>query len=333
MRRLAVPAVRHELLVQLDLPVVTGERAVGAERADVRLDPLAVRHPHDQLGVGAAGQRGVHRRREGAAEARVDVGDAEPDLAVAEDLHGAGAAHAERLDDRAAELDQLGVGDRRALDRLAAARLEHRARDRVEAAAVEVGERVDRELRAVHRALDHRRLLHVAHEEGCFLGVVREVDRARAGTLARLHHHRVGRRRVAGQHGGRRRKTELLQQQVRLVLVVRRARDRGVGRERRQDPVDARLGQHLDVEVGERDDRADVVLGAQLGERRHVVGIVDARRGEAVVRGVLRGCERIRVGGDRRRVLGEGGDDVVALADAGEEDRFAHVRHPPVSPL
>ena len=75
-------------------------------------------------------------------------------------------------------------------------------------------------------------------------------------------------------------------------------------------------------------------------QRRHVGRVVDQRHRDAVVRGVLRGRERVRVGGDDRRVLGEGGDDVVALADAGEEDALQIVRvdgplmsHPPVSPL
>jgi hypothetical protein len=108
------------------------------ELADVRLDRLAERHLHDQLGVGVAGQRGVHRPGERAAEARVHVGDAQADLLVAERLHRARPAHAERLDDAAAQLDQLVVLDDGALDRLAAAALDHRARDRVEAAAVEV---------------------------------------------------------------------------------------------------------------------------------------------------------------------------------------------------
>ena len=42
--------------------------------------------PHDQLRVAAAGQRRVHRAGERAAEARVDVRDAQAELAVAEHL-------------------------------------------------------------------------------------------------------------------------------------------------------------------------------------------------------------------------------------------------------
>ena len=100
--------------VELELPVVAREREPGPELADVGLDPLAARHPDDQLRVGAAGQRRVHRRRKGAAEARVDVGDPDPDLPVAEHLHRAGAAAAQRVDDAPAELDQLAVVDHRA---------------------------------------------------------------------------------------------------------------------------------------------------------------------------------------------------------------------------
>ena len=109
--------------------------------------------------------RGVHRAGEGAAEAGVDVGHAQAELGVAEHLHGRRTAQRQRLGDGAAEVDQLRVGDRRALDRLAAARLEHRARDRVQAAAVAVAQQVDGELGAVHEALDHHRLLDVGGEE------------------------------------------------------------------------------------------------------------------------------------------------------------------------
>src|SRR5215211_8009015 len=94
-------AARHDvasggahLVVELDLPVPPRERVAVAELADVGLDALAPGHLDDQLGVAAAGQSGVHRGGEGAAEARVDVGDAEADLRVAERLDSAGAADA-----------------------------------------------------------------------------------------------------------------------------------------------------------------------------------------------------------------------------------------------
>ena len=78
----------------------------GAELADVRLDVLASGQPNDQFGIGAAGQCGVHRRWERAPEAGVHVGDPEADADVAECLDRAGSAHAERLDNPAAEIDQ-----------------------------------------------------------------------------------------------------------------------------------------------------------------------------------------------------------------------------------
>src|SRR4051794_16074248 len=146
---------RAQLGVELELPEVPREGVAVGEVADVRLDRLAARHPHDELGIAPARARGVHRPREGAAEARVDVGDPEADLGIAEGLDGAGPAHAERLADGPAELDELLVVDDGPLDRLAAARLDHRARDRVEAAPVEVAEQVDRELRPAHEPLDH----------------------------------------------------------------------------------------------------------------------------------------------------------------------------------
>ena len=107
------------------------------------------------------------------------------------------------------------------------------------------------------------------------------------------------------------------------------AGDVAVGHERRQ----VGAGQDLDVQVGERDDRFDVVLGDQPLQERHVVGVVDTWRRHAEVGRVLRGGERRRVGRDRERVLGERADDVVALADTSEDDGYSTGFHPPVSPL
>ena len=169
------------------------------------LDPLAARHAHDQLGVGAAGQRGVEVGGAGAAEAGVDVGDAQADLLVAERLHRARAPAAQRLDDAAAEVDQLLVGDHRALDRLPAARLDHRARDHVQAAAVEIRQAVHRELRPLHRPLDHRRLADVLRQELGLALVVGEVDGSRSRAPAGLDHHRVAVDGLAREHRRRRR--------------------------------------------------------------------------------------------------------------------------------
>ena len=81
-----------------------------------------------------------------------------------------------------------------------------------------------------------------------------------------------------------------------LVLVECRARDLG-RRDERGQPL-AGLRQRLDVEVGQRDDRADVVLGDEPLEEWDVVGVVDPRRADGEVRGIARGCQRVR---DRRR--------------------------------
>ena len=76
------------------------------------------------------------------------------------------------------------------------------------------------------------------------------------------------------------------------------------------------------VEVGERDDQLDVVLGDERRERGDVARVVDARDERVVVGVVERRRERVDVGGDRGRAgPAEGRDDVDALAGAGEEDR------------
>src|SRR4051812_42129941 len=104
-------AGRLQLVVELDLPVPAREGDVRLEVADVRLDALARRDPHHELRVRAARARRVHRPGERAAEAGVDVGDAQADLRVAERLDRARPADAEGLADAPAEVDQLGVGD------------------------------------------------------------------------------------------------------------------------------------------------------------------------------------------------------------------------------
>jgi hypothetical protein len=131
-------------------------------------------------------------------------------------------------------------------------------------------------------------------------------------------------------------KPEALEQQVRLVLVVGRARDVGGGDEGGQPAFLAGASEHLDVEVGERQDGADFVLFAQLAQRLDVVRVVDERARGAHVRGVLRWCERRGVGGDRAGELREAGDDVKALADAGEQHgggAHSSPSQPPAAPL
>ena len=69
-------------------------------------------------------------------------------------------------------------------------------------------------------------------------------------------------------------------------------------------------------------------------QRRHVRRVVDPRHRDADVGGVLGRRKRVRIRGDDGRVLGERRHDVVALADAREQDGYALGGcHPPVSPL
>ena len=116
---------------------------------------------------------------------------------------------------------------------------------------------------------------------------------------------------------------------MRLVLVVGGASNLGRGHERGK----VGRGEHLEVEVGERHHGTHIVLVNERLKERHVSGVVYTRRRHVEVRRVLRRRERARVGRDHERMLGERADDVVALADAREDDRYALGRHPPVSPL
>ena len=77
------------------------------------------------------------------------------------------------------------------------------------------------------------------------------------------------------------------------------------------------------------------MLGDELLEERDVARVVDPRRRHPDVGRVLRRRERARVRRDHEGVLGERADDVVALADARQEDGYVAVGpvHPPVPPL
>ncbi len=70
--------------------------------------------------------------------------------------------------------------------------------------------------------------------------------------------------------------------------------------ERRGEPV-ARAREHLLVEVGERDDQPDAVLGDECGERVDVARVVDPRDEGAAVGVVERRRERVEVGREGRR--------------------------------
>ena len=126
---------RDELAVGVLDEAEVGEEArhhdTLAEVAEPRLRPLAAGERERELRVAAAG---CERERERAAEARVDVGHGQRAVRLAEALDVCRADDADRLGDPGAVLDQLAVRERPALDRLAALRLDHRARDRVEAA-------------------------------------------------------------------------------------------------------------------------------------------------------------------------------------------------------
>src|SRR5439155_23934293 len=104
---------------------------------------LAARERQRQLRVAAPGGKW---QREAAAEPRVDVGDELIAVRLTEALDVRRADELQLLGDLARERDQQLVADRHALDRLAALRLDHRARDRIQTAALQVAKRVDREL-------------------------------------------------------------------------------------------------------------------------------------------------------------------------------------------
>ena len=121
--------------------------------------------------------------------------------------------------------------------------------------------------------------------------------------------------------------------------------------ERRQLTRDPRVREHLDVEVGQRHDRADTVLLAQRAQRRDIRRVVDPRHRDADVGRVLRRRKRVRIRRHHQRMLRERRDDVVALPHARQQhgnvpavgawgavarEQYAYALggcHPPVSPL
>ena len=153
--------------------------------------------------------------------------------------------------------------------------------------------------------------------------VVGPVDVPRAEALAHLHEHReahaVGN--IAGKPGARAVDPVRLEEQVRKVLVRHRPADLGrrCENERRGERV-ASCGDGLLVEVGQRHEQPDVVLGDESRQRGDIAGVVDAWDEGTVVCVVERGRQGIDVGRDRGRAgAAEGADDVDALPRAGEE--------------
>ncbi len=92
----------------------------------------------------------------------------------------------------------------------------------------------------------------------------------------------------------------------------------------REDELVAALGERVVVEVGERDDERDVVLGDERAQRGQVRRVVDARDERVAVGVVERRRERVDVRRERRRAgARERAEDVDPLAGAREE----HGRH------
>ena len=175
--------------------------------------------------------------------------------------------------------------------------------------------------------LHHRLLGRVAEEEVQLAAVGGAVDVPRPEAATRLHQHReaevVGE--PVGQPRPRCRDAALVEEAVRAVLVLAEADRVGSGQEHERVELVATLGEEQVVEVGERHDQAHVVLLDERAQGLDVAGIVDARHDRAPLGRVQRRRELVDIGGERRRTrAGEGGDDVDALARAGEEDDHRH---------
>ena len=221
-----VAAGGPQLAVELELPVVAGE---GHARRGTRR--RAARPPRR----GPCGRSARGRSGPGSA-AYIGAGNAPPKRVLTSVMprpisrsRNACTVHGprtlQRLDDAAAELDELGIVEHRALDRLAAARLEHRARDDVQAAPLGVRRQsIENSGPSMRRCTIGSLSRDVAAKNSAS-------SASRAGWIdvgarapARLDHHRVRRRLLAGQDRRRRRQAEPLEQQVGLVLVVGRRR-------------------------------------------------------------------------------------------------------------
>ena len=155
----------------------------------------------------------------------------------------------------------VGVANRHALDRLAALRLDHRPRNGVEAARLEIAEEVDRELLAGAARLHHRVLGRVVEEELELAAIGAAVDAARPEAVARLHEH--GEREVVGERVGqpcrRRADAALDEEQVGEPLVGERVDDLGRRQQHERAELVARAREHAVIEIGERNDQLDVV--------------------------------------------------------------------------
>ena len=148
---------RDELTVSVLDETEVGEEArhhdTRAEVAEPRFRPFAAGERERELRIPASRCEG---KRECSAEAGIHVGHGQRPVRLAEALDVCRADDADRLGDPGPVLDQLAVRERATFDRLAALGLDHRARDRVEAAPVDVAEDVDRELLPEAALLHHR---------------------------------------------------------------------------------------------------------------------------------------------------------------------------------
>ncbi len=258
--------------------VITTPGHVGAH---ARLRPPSRGDRQDRLGVGGARRL---RQRERAAEAGVDVGDAEDRAVLAKALDRARAGQAERLHGRGAELGELGVVEGLALDLLAALGLDHRPRHGPEGAPVEVAEAVDAELLAGQRPLDDALGGGVAQEEGQLARRRRSgrcgAPRSRgAASPERGRAAPPGRRRPAARSAARAARGRRAWR-GRPTCPDSRAPPRGPGGTPGPGPLDRRRGprQQHRVEVGQRQDGADALAGAGLGDRVAVGGVVHGRQ-------------------------------------------------------
>ena len=164
--------------------------------------------------------------RKPAAEARIDVGHDELAVGLSEALHVGRADDAERLGHPAAELDQILILDRHALDRFAALRLDHCSGHGCQAAGVEVAEDVDGELRPEAGRLHHRVRGGVPEEELELDRIRGAVDVPRAEAASCLHED--GKRELTGQRRrqpGGRRADPLLHEELVGEVFVGAARD------------------------------------------------------------------------------------------------------------
>ena len=164
---------------------------------------------------------------------------------------------------------------------------------------------------------------------------MRAEDVPRAEAAPRLDEQREGRAGgdVVREPCRRRRDPELLEEDVRKILVLRALDHVCVGQQQDGSELIAAACKDGVIEIGERDDEVDPVLAHELGERRDVGRIVDPRHERVLVGRVERRRQAVQV--DRERVRPRASErlhDVDALPRAGEEDGAHRARGYPCRP-